>query len=422
MPTAPKLSKLLLLLFLLSCGFISAQDSINSAIVEQKTYQLYLDKNWNELIKYGNKAVKKGFDYFYMQMRIGIAYYEKKNYCLAENHFRKALKYSSTDELAQEYLYYCYLYNGRYEDARLLSKKFSKELAEKIGTNKQSSLAFLLVEGGTKITDSLNYYDANKKTRANYYDPAIYFQAGLNHYIKNRVSLFHAITYFDQQNFVSKVSQLQYYLKASVPIKNNWLISPAFHWVSIKNTSEIRPIPSGTMLPGPPPKTTTTVTNSNYFLGAITVQKNIRKFVFSIGTTVSNINNVTQYIHSGFVGYSVLGNSKLVLGCSGYLNTIDGYSTTNTSVAPFIYLQPINKVSIKMSYFLNTKTNIIEDNGYLVNNSADLTQSRWSVIGNFTINKQVSFYTLYQLEHKQELQQLFNYKYNIIVAGIKTSF
>lgn len=55
-----------------------SQEELNSAIVEQKSYQLYVDKNWSELIKYGNMAINKGYDYFYMQMRVGIALYEKK--------------------------------------------------------------------------------------------------------------------------------------------------------------------------------------------------------------------------------------------------------------------------------------------------------------------------------------------------------
>ena len=107
-----------------------AQDTLNSAIVEQKSYQLYLDKNWNELIKFGNRAINSGFDYYYLQIRIGIAYFEKKNYSLAENHFKKVLQFNSDDELAQEYLYYCFIYNGRNEEARMLSRLFKSDLAE----------------------------------------------------------------------------------------------------------------------------------------------------------------------------------------------------------------------------------------------------------------------------------------------------
>ena len=74
-----------LFFFRAASGF--AQDTLSAASVEQKTYQLYLDKNWNELITYGNKAIEKGYDYFYLQLRVGIAYYEKKNYRIAEIYF-----------------------------------------------------------------------------------------------------------------------------------------------------------------------------------------------------------------------------------------------------------------------------------------------------------------------------------------------
>ena len=91
----------------------------------------------------------------------------------------------------------------------------------------------------------------------------------------------------------------------------------------------------------------------------------------------------------------------------------------NRSLSPFIYVQPINQISLKLSYLSNTKNNVIEENGYLVNNSADLTKSRYSVLVNFNISKKVALYGLYQLEYKQERAQLFNYQYNVFVAGLK---
>src|SRR6185312_10998750 len=175
------------LLVVLTCVDVVAQDTLTGLSVEQKSYQLYQDKKWKDLVKFGNKAIKKGYSYFYIQMRVGIAYFERKQYCLAESHFRKALSFSPNDELAQEYLYYCYIYMGRNEDARMLSKHFSKELATKTGVSKQSAVGFVMFEGGTKITDSTYYYDRNKKTFSNYFNPATYFQLGLEHSIKKRI-------------------------------------------------------------------------------------------------------------------------------------------------------------------------------------------------------------------------------------------
>jgi hypothetical protein len=76
-------------------------------------------------------------------------------------------------------------------------------------------------------------------------------------------------------------------------------------------------------------------------------------------------------------------------------------------------------MSVKLSYLSNKGNNLIEDNGYFVNNSPDLTQSRWAILANFHVSKSVMLYATYQLENKQEIFQQFNYRYNIVVAGIK---
>jgi tetratricopeptide (TPR) repeat protein len=415
-----------ILLLILTGVDVFGQDTLTGLNVEQKSYQLYQDKKWKDLVKFGNTAIKEGYNYFYIQMRVGIAYFEKKQYCLAESHFKKALSFSSNDELAQEYLYYCYIYMGRTEDARMLSKHFSKELAAKTGITKQSTVGFVMFEGGTKISDSAYYYDKGRGTSSNYFNPAAYFQLGLEHGIKKRISLYHAATYFSQQNFIGTLRQIQYYLRAAVPIKNNWLISPSFHYVNINFASQIivqnPPIigPFGYPIPAyPPTKTETTTTNSNYFVGSLAIQKIIKRFTLSVGSTISNISNKTEYINSGSLYYSVLGNSRIVLGCTGYLHTVDNYVTTYVSAAPFIYLQPAKSISVKLSYLTNAGNNIIEDNGYFINNSPDLTKSRFGVLANFSLTNSVSLYGLYQLEFKQENIQQFNYRYNVIVAGIK---
>ena len=422
-----------------TCSFfnVMAQETMYSESIEQKSYQLYLDKKWDELICVGNNAIKNDMDYFYLRMRIGIAYYEKKDYALAESHFRKAITFNSSDDLALEYLYYSLLLNGRQEEARLLSKEFSAELAEKTGTNKSSSIQFIIIEGGTKKTDSSDYYNAFTKTKSNYFKPPVYFQIGINHSLKNCFSLFHAFSYYKQKNYIGNVSQLQYYLKATVPLKKNWMLIPALHIIQSNFSSETITSITDTLWPpgfpahslpppgAPPLKTithtvsTTTDSKSNYQVGSLSFQKNYRSYVFSLGTSLYNMGGVMQYIHSGFVSYSVFGNSKLIVGATGYLHQLQHESSMHTAMAPFVYLQPYNQLSLKLSYFHNSTYNLVEDNGYLVNNSIDLTTSRYSALVNFTLNKHISLYGLYQLEHKTESYQSFHYKYHMILGGLK---
>ena len=403
---------LVLFLVVVMSGF--AQDTLNSEIVEQRSYQFYINKNWKELINFGNKAINNGIDYYYLRIRIGIAYFEKKNFSSAENHFKKTLNFNSDDELAKEYLYYCYLYNGKNEEARLLSKSFSTVLSEKIKTNKQSSIEFIMAEGGTKLSDSSKYYNKNLITRPYYFDAPVYLQLGLKHYIKNKFSVFHALTYYYQRATYDTVSQIQYYLKATIPIKQNILISPSIHYLMTAVTKEI--VVNQTELAN---KHNTT----HNLVGSLTIQKTIQKTVIGLGTTVSNINKITQYIHSGLLSYSIFGNSKLVLGCTGYVHTIDNYKTSYVALAPFVYIQPIKRLSLKLSLFTNPNVNIIEDNGYFVNNSPNITQSRYSTLLNFSLNKYVDVYGVYQLEFKHypafEKNPAFDYRYNVFVLGIK---
>jgi hypothetical protein len=394
------------------------QDTLSSLWAEEKTLQLYNDKKWNELLALGKRALALNYDYYYMQMRVGTAYYEKKNYCAAERYFRRALELNSFDDLPREYLYYCYVFTGRSDQARLLSRSFSKKLAAKTGTDKKSSVDFFMVEAGTKVSDSVSYYDAHKQSYDNFFNPAIYFHAGLNHFIQNRVSLFHAVTFFNQSTFLGLTHQRQYYLRIGIPFKNSWSIAPAFHVVGLSVDTRV---PSGPPpMPGMPPKQGTTVTTSNsYYIGSLAIEKMVKKTSMALTNTISGMSGVTQYLHSGMISHYLIGNSKIVVGAVGYLHTINNYKSLNFSYSPFLYWQPADRFSLRLSYLANQSNNIIEYNGYIVNNSPDLTKQRYSALATIGVSKSVSLYGLYQLEFKQESVQSFNYKYNVIVVGLK---
>ena len=60
----------------LGFGFTYGQDPNKVWNPEQKTFNLYKERNWSELIFWGEKAINEGNDYFYLRMRLGIAFYE----------------------------------------------------------------------------------------------------------------------------------------------------------------------------------------------------------------------------------------------------------------------------------------------------------------------------------------------------------
>ena len=404
---------------LLAVHFANAQDTLNSGVVNQRTFDLYEQKSWKELDKQGADFLKKGYDYYYLRMRVGIAYYERKDYCLAEKHFNRALHFNSHDELAMEYLYYCYVFTGRHENARWLSKKFSPELAAKLGIKSDVAVSDVLVEGGSKISDSSAYYDKVKKEKSNYYNPSTYLHAGLTHYVQNRVSVFHGVTLYAQDNFTGSVKQTQYYIKGAMPLKNNWMLTAAFHYININFTSSILTQPLPMPGQGPPPRPQSVSTTSNYIAAAFSGQKIYGKINAGLGMTFTNMYGKNLFIHYGTFSYYVFGNSRLVAGATAYLHTADSYSSFNFAASPYIYLQPVNKFSVKLAYLRNSGNNIIEDNGYIVNNSPDITNSRMSVLLNYYCTRHFSIYALYQREYKTESVQKFNYNYNVMVGGMR---
>ncbi|MDP3180287.1 MAG: hypothetical protein Q8M67_00535, partial [Bacteroidota bacterium] len=80
----------LICLFIFFLKATQAQEKLNYAEVDKQSYQLFLDEKWPELIKYSAEARKQGIDYFYLEVRTGIAWYNLGKYRNAAPWFLKA--------------------------------------------------------------------------------------------------------------------------------------------------------------------------------------------------------------------------------------------------------------------------------------------------------------------------------------------
>jgi len=390
---------------------VRAQDTLSSTYVEKRTYELFLAKDWKELIEIGELAVNEGYDYFNLRMRIGMAYFEKENYLAAEKHFEKALCFSDNDKLVLEYLYFCKLFTGQQEECRILSASFPNDLIVKMGLKEDSPIYSISVEGAKKISNNLSYDEPDDEGDGTFFNPASYFQVGLKHGVKNRLSLFHAVSFFGQETSVGKVKQAQYYLNGTIPLKNKWSISPAFHLVNT-NFSGVAYVDETAYEFN---------TKNNYFVGSMELRKSIGMYKLSLGTTYSNTSDVNQFYHYGTVIYSPRGNNKLLLGLTTYLHTNDSYASSYTAFSPFVYLQPLKRIGFKLSYFHNRGNNVIEDNGSFINNSQNLTKARYGANLYFVASKNITLFGIYQFESKEQRVPVINYQYNLFLAGIKIS-
>ncbi len=135
----------------------NAQQKIDFATVDAKTYSFYENGQWDSLIDIGEIAIKNGIDYFYLRLRMGIAYYEKTNYVAAGGQFEKAKAFNSGDMLMLEYLYFSYKFSGREADAEMIAGDFSEELKNKLNiSNNKFKIKFVELAGSGIMTDNFS--------------------------------------------------------------------------------------------------------------------------------------------------------------------------------------------------------------------------------------------------------------------------
>ena len=56
---------------------------------------------------------------------MAYAHFSRQNYRTAIKYYKNALKFNEKDPIANEYLYFSYLYSGRYNDALLRIESFT---------------------------------------------------------------------------------------------------------------------------------------------------------------------------------------------------------------------------------------------------------------------------------------------------------
>ena len=111
------LIRYILTIFLFSSTFLSVFAQKSWVEADKESYLLYTSGNWADLADYGQKAADNGFDFYYLNLRTGIAFYQLKKWAKAEKYCLKAIaSYSqervAEENFAQEYLYWTYQQMG----------------------------------------------------------------------------------------------------------------------------------------------------------------------------------------------------------------------------------------------------------------------------------------------------------------------
>lgn len=231
-----------------------AQQQKSLTQVDRETYILFQEKNWEGLLNEGKDALQQGVDYYYLRVRMGIAFYEIGNYHQASAQFEKAIQMNSSEEYIQEYLYYSYLLAGRNAEAKVVASGFSPTFKEKTNAGSRKFVEKLdLAYNYTGLTDQ-NVVDGFTATISPEEDGSQfmpnknhYFFLGLQHDFAPRLSVYQGFTgiqashlVYDQlegENLIDRDYQsnlFQYYVAANVLLAKGLSLVGGLHFLQVR--------------------------------------------------------------------------------------------------------------------------------------------------------------------------------------------
>lgn len=414
-----------LFLFVLN---VSAQKKMNFIEVDSTSYQLFQQQKWVELIDYSTRSRKQGIDFFYLQVRTGIAFFKLGKYRAASKWFLKAYKNDQQFEWLQEYVYYSLVYSGRKTEAMKLANDFSVTMKDKIGF-KKSKLLLAAFEVGYSFNsdfDQLTALDLGKNIDGNgdygeaFFLEYYHFESfDLSHQILPGFSLNHNLTYLQ-----STLEQtVDWGTKKTFPVKTNqfqYFINP--HFVL---GQKIHLSPALSVLWG----------NTSYFVGLLDNNSNLNftevdsdfsDFIFSASAwsyfgnlspgaevNLANFLDETFTQLSAWVTFYPFSNADYYITPRAYFksDSKNGLSYNTFGISGGAQL---GKVHLNGQYLFGDMENFIEAAGYVVSNIPGKSNHKFtgSVYIPITKNGQLVFRYI-----NQDVEE----KYRIYVSGVESN-
>lgn len=384
----------ILSILILTCLNVFSQAQVTFRYADSVTYGLYTDRNWSKLIIGGKEAIDDGHDFFYMRMRLGIAYYELKNYAMSAFHFKKALEFNDSDPLAVEYLFYSYYLSGRTLQAWASLPETDSHNRERIFKEsgiKKNSLAFetFYCNPGTDyILSNADYYFSNTEAGSQtvtrfFLNNSIY----ASHLISRNVAYTHSFTNLIKENYLhysnglqvadipdQRVIQNQYRGSFSFFSSSGWSVSPSFHFLTA----------------GYPFIATDNFGNNSFlyqydertngFTGGLAVTKSGGFSAIGGEASYANLNYSRQLQGTLSLMIYPLGNRKLYLGGKFSAVADTGAPDTDTRfVSGFTAGVTIrNRVWIEITGLSGYMKNFTDNNGLIVYNSSDVLTGKYN--------------------------------------------
>jgi hypothetical protein len=403
-----------------------SQTTLTYQSADSITYAQFINKDYKALHSKAKQALRNDIDFYFLRMRLGISYYEKKNYEAALPHFKKANNMNPADTLAQEYLYYSFLFTNRIEDAYDLAKTYSESLQKKIhfkffnAKDIASTFQSVSISGGTAY--NTNIPDNKDKT----YPDTLFVEntlqgetylgnISLQNKITNRLRVYNSFSYFNVKSLGIIHSALndtstnysnnsyQYNVGVTYRFKNQFLVGGTFGYFKEKSNYFSASLDTSNFRI----KYYNNPFDNNAYSGTLYSFYRFRKFEFGLSASIANLSDSMQYQGEATVAFYPLGNQNLYsVSSAAFLQ--------NGSQQNFIFNQRIGAKFTKWLWAeahasYGNHQNYLPSNGLIAYNTVEPIQFTAGANLNFKIGK-LNIIPAYTLQQKESTYQQRNIK------------
>ena len=416
--------------------------SLSFKQVDSTTYALYLKQDWKPLLALGKESRAAGIDFYYLKVRMGIAYFKENKMLNAIKLLEEAYAVDTYDVVVQEYLYWSYRYSGLLLESRLFYDKMNKKLKESINLEYPfvSSLSLNVLATNNVDYDALLKADTNSEDGDIRLFPENYqlYSLGLSHPLSKRVNLFHQLSVMSTtsvqqgnsegllENQTYKGSETRYYADVTVALGNRWYLDTFIHVVY----GDYDNLNADTTIPvGGPRRATSTSSTINYsdivFGGSLSKASYFMRN--TINVSVSNLNGYNQFQAGYNMALYPLGSTLFVpFGGIQYQNEDPDSSTVFTGGLSV----NTEKFSIVGYGTVGDMHNFTANNGAVLYNQAATALNEFGAVVQFftkssTIKVGYSFMELednYYTENLDSTSKVFTFNQQNITAGITWKF
>ncbi len=436
------------ILFIVALWFVATANAQKAPLsfkqVDSTTYALYLKEDWKPIIEMGKQSRTAGIDFYYLKVRMGIAYFKENKMRSAIQLLEEAYAVDSYDVVVQEYLYWAYRYGGLELESRLFYSTMNKTLKDQINLIQPfvSVLDFNVLATNNLDYDEMLKEDVNSENNDIRFLSKNYqlFSVGMNHPLSKSVNLYQQLSVMPTtsvqqenvdgilQNETYKGSESRYYADVTVALGNRWYLDTYLNVIFGKydnlNMDETI-ITTGSGRRSISSSSSTIRYTDLVFGGSLTKASYFIKN--SINVSVSNLNGLNQFQAGYSLALYPLGSTLVVP-----FGSIQYHSQDPDSNVVFTGGLSINTTKFSITGFgtVGDLSNFIANNGAIIYNQSATALNEFGLslqfLGkNSTVKVGYSFMEMednYYDENFNITTKTFNFNQQNITAGITWNF